>query len=204
MDVWVIKTGEPVPYIEEESGDRLFRAGLMAQALVDSGANVTWFTGQFHHQLKRMRNVAPCTIQRPDPSGPSLIFLPSRGYKRHISPKRFLDHRDLQLQFLKIAPTLPRPDLIVCAWPTIELADAAVKFGRSQDIPVILDIRDLWPDVFYERITAKTGLPFKGYFIPWERMGRRNEIAFKWETGLKAISFRGNAWAVGRFKVLTL
>ena len=74
--------------------------------------------------------------------------------------------------FERIAPDQPRPDVIICAWPTIDLAFAAVKFGRAHKIPVILDIRDLWPDIFYERITAKTGLPFKRYFFPWERMGK--------------------------------
>lgn len=173
MRAWVIKTGEPVPYLPAESGDRLFRAGLMAQTLVDTGHEVTWWTTQFHHQLKHQRDVTPNTVLRPDPDGPELIFLPSRGYKSHLSPARFLDHAEVRRGFLKAAKTQPKPDVILCAWPTIDLAFAATEFGKAHGIPVILDIRDLWPDIFYERITARTGLPFKGYFLPWERMGKR-------------------------------
>ncbi|MGH1354053.1 MAG: glycosyltransferase [Thalassovita sp.] len=173
MRVWVIKTGEPVPHLPAESGDRLFRAGLMAQTLHERGHEVTWWNAQFHHQLKTMRDVTPSTPLRPNPDGPEMIFLPSRGYTSHLSPKRFLDHRDAARAFSALAPKQPRPDVILCAWPTIDLAFAATEFGRKHNIPVILDIRDLWPDIFYERITAKTGLPFKGYFIPWERMGRK-------------------------------
>jgi glycosyltransferase involved in cell wall biosynthesis len=173
MRVWIIKTGEPMPHLPTESGDRLFRAGLMAQTLLERGHEVTWWSAQFHHQLKTMRDVTPSVPLRPNADGPDMIFLPSRGYTSHISPRRFLDHRDARRAFTALAPTQPRPDVILCAWPTIDLAYAAVQFGRANNIPVILDIRDLWPDIFYERITARTGLPFKGYFFPWERMGKR-------------------------------
>lgn len=173
MRAWVIKTGEPIPHLAAESEDRLFRAGLMAQALQTHGMEVTWWTTQFHHQLKTMREVTPSVLCKPDPNGPEMIFLPSKGYKRHISPARFMDHAQVRRAFQRLAPNRPRPDVIICAWPTIDLAYAAVKFGRANNIPVILDIRDLWPDILYERITAKTGLPFKGYMIPYERMGRK-------------------------------
>jgi glycosyltransferase involved in cell wall biosynthesis len=173
MRAWVIKTGEPVPHLLAESKDRLFRAGLMSQALQAHGMEVTWWSTQFHHQLKIMRDVVPSVPCKPDQNGPEMIFLPSKGYKRHISPARFVDHVQVRRAFERLAPNQPRPDVIICAWPTIDLAFAAVKFGRAHNIPVILDIRDLWPDIFYERITAKTGLPFKGYMIPYERMGRK-------------------------------
>jgi len=173
MRVWIIKTGEPVPHLPAESGDRLFRAGLMAQTLHERGHHVTWWTGCFHHQLKIMRDVVHSTPVRPNPDGPEMIFLPSKGYKRHISPARFIDHAQIRRAFTRLAPLQTRPDVILCAWPTIDLAFAAVQFGRAHNIPVVLDIRDLWPDIFYERITAKTGLPFKNYFLPWERMGKR-------------------------------
>lgn len=161
-----------MPYLPAEAGDRLFRAGLMAEALQNHGMEVTWWNAQFHHQLKIMRDVIPFVPVRPSKNALEMIFLPSRGYKHNISPARFMDHIQVRRAFQHIAPDQPRPDVILCAWPTIDLAYAAVQFGRTNDIPVVLDIRDLWPDIFYERITARTGLPFKGYFWPYERMGR--------------------------------
>lgn len=196
MRIWIIKTGEPVPHLPAESGDRLFRAGLMAQTLHARGHEVTWWNAQFHHQLKTMRDVTPSTPLRPNPDGPDMIFLPSRGYTSHISPRRFLDHRDVRRAFSALAPKQPRPDVILCAWPTIDLAFAAVQFGRANNIPVVLDIRDLWPDIFYERITAKTGLPFKGYFIPWERMGRK---AMQGADGVISITQGMLEWGQTRF-----
>lgn len=173
MRAWVIKTGEPVPYLPAESGDRLFRAGLIAQTLHTRGHEVTWWNSQFHHQLKTMRDVPHSVPLRPSEDAPAMIFLPSKGYKRHLSLARFRDHAQIGRAFSALAPIQPPPDVILCAWPTIDLAYAAVQFGQAYKIPVILDIRDLWPDIFYERITAKTGFPFKNYFLPWERMGTR-------------------------------
>ena len=72
LRAWVIKTGEPVPYLAAESGDRLFRAGLMAKTLHTRGHEVTWWTTQFHHQLKTMRNVPHSVPLRPDPEGPEM------------------------------------------------------------------------------------------------------------------------------------
>lgn len=196
MRAWVIKTGEPVPYLPAESGDRLFRAGLMAEALMNAGHEVTWWTAQFHHQLKHQRDVTPNTPIRPDPNGPDLIFLSSRGYKSHLSPARFLDHAEIRRGFLSVAEGQPKPDIILCAWPTIDLAYAATRFGQAHGIPVVLDIRDLWPDIFYERISARTGLPFKGYFWPWERMGKR---AVQDATAVISITEGMLDWAQKRF-----
>jgi len=36
--------------------------------------------------------------------------------------------------------------------PTIELSAAAVAYGKQRGIPVVLDIRDLWPDIFLETV----------------------------------------------------
>lgn len=45
-----------------------------------------------------------------------------------------------------------RPDLIVAAVPSPEWAAAAVDYGRANDVPVVLDVRDLWPDVFLNAV----------------------------------------------------
>lgn len=173
MRAWVIKTGEPIPFLPSESNERLFRSGLMAKYLVEYGFQVTWWTSQFHHQLKMVRDVPTSTVYQPDESGPELIFLPSQGYTRHVSLQRFLHHRNERREFKRLAQAQPRPDVIISAWPTIDLSYGAIQYGAAHDVPVVLDVRDLWPDILYERIKAKTGLPFKGYFWPWEYMGKR-------------------------------
>ena len=55
----------------------------------------------------------------------------------------------------------------MCSYPIIELAEEAIRFGQRHNIPVVVDIRDLWPDVFLEvlpRYLNFLGRPFL-YFL---------------------------------------
>ncbi|MHB8449165.1 MAG: methyltransferase domain-containing protein [Mycobacteriales bacterium] len=60
------------------------------------------------------------------------------------------------------------PDVIVASMPTIELAYAAVRYGKLHNVPVVADVRDLWPDVIthampFGRVLAKpVTLPLQG------------------------------------------
>src|SRR5204863_5451667 len=58
------------------------------------------------------------------------------------------NHRQTAAQFTARAARGAPPDVILCSYPTIELCDAAVSYGRFHGVPVVLDIRDLWPDIF--------------------------------------------------------
>jgi glycosyltransferase involved in cell wall biosynthesis len=54
----------------------------------------------------------------------------------------------------KSASSTERPDVIFAAVPSLELAESAVAFGRAQGIPVIVDARDKWPDVYLNAVPA--------------------------------------------------
>lgn len=184
MRVWVIKTGEPVPLLPDEAGERFFRAGQVVKALSASGHDVTWWTGQFYHQHKSFRNVPADQVIRSIDGTADIICLSSKGYKNHLGFARLRDHAQVAKQFTRLAPQLERPDIILCAWPTVDLAAAAVKFGRRIGCPVVLDIRDLWPDIIYEKLNAK--LPFRtnGLLLPYEIMARRAFRGAKAVTGI--------------------
>lgn len=184
MRAWVIKTGEPVPFLPGEQEERLFRAGQIVRALVERDHDVTWWTSQFYHQKKCFRDVLQNTIIAGKDGAPNVICLGSRGYRRHVGVARFFDHWQLARNFGRLAPDLGKPDIIVCAWPTIELADAAVKFGQSVGCPVVVDIRDLWPDIIYEKLNR--ALPFKcdGFLLNYEAAARRTFQGASAATGL--------------------
>ncbi len=63
------------------------------------------------------------------------------------------------VNFTKLANSYDTlPDVIhVCNVP-IELCHAAVTYGRAKGIPVVIDVRDLWPDVYLEVIPQRFGL----------------------------------------------
>ena len=64
------------------------------------------------------------------------------------------------------------PILIVAAIPSLEWAEAAVEFGRLRGIPVVIDVRDLWPDVFSECPAKRGGRSLGRFLSPYARMAR--------------------------------
>jgi glycosyltransferase involved in cell wall biosynthesis len=144
MRCWLITVGEPLP--TDPGRPRLLRAGILASMLASQGHDTVWWSSAFNHSAK---------VHRPPPSadalqalGYSLRLLDGGGYRRNVGLARVRDHRQLALQFEAQAHSMPRPDVILASYPTIELCEAAVRFGRAQGVPVVLDVRDLWPDIF--------------------------------------------------------
>jgi glycosyltransferase involved in cell wall biosynthesis len=124
------------------------RAGLLAEYLATSGQEVTWWTSTFDHMQKFHHAEADSSVRLP--SGVELRLLRSLGYRHNVSLQRIRDHRMVARSFQRLAVTAPRPDVILASFPTIELADAAVRFGVTHRVPCVIDIRDLWPDIYSE------------------------------------------------------
>ena len=78
---------------------------------------------------------------------------------------RILDNNLVAAKFKNLASKEKiLPDLILSSIPTSELSLEATKLGRKNNIPVILDIRDLWPDVFLD-VLPKFLVEFILYFL---------------------------------------
>ncbi|WP_224957447.1 glycosyltransferase family 4 protein [Geomonas subterranea] len=146
MRVWLITIGEPVP--TDGHDERLLRTGILARLLSQNGHEVVWWCSSFDHTRKKQRTVHEVSTTVSD--GYRLMVLRSRGYQRNISLARLLDHREHATRFAELAPREPIPDVILCSMPTIDLSRAAVKYAVSRKIPVVLDIRDLWPEIFVD------------------------------------------------------
>jgi glycosyltransferase involved in cell wall biosynthesis len=115
--------------------------------LANRGHSVHWWTSSFDHQLKVQRTPRYRQISwRPDVN---LHLLPGRPYASNVSLRRIGNHRDNAAAFRALAPLAgPVPDIILCSYPTGELCEAAIDFGVERSVPVVVDIRDLWPDIF--------------------------------------------------------
>jgi glycosyltransferase involved in cell wall biosynthesis len=147
MRVWLVTVGEPLP-TDGGGEDRLLRTGLLAQHLVEAGHTVVWWTSAFDHVRKVHRVEADGAVDL----GPRyrIWLLRGPGYQKHVSLRRYLEHREVARRFTQRAESEPRPHVILCSLPTIELSMAATRYGRQAGVPVILDIRDLWPEVLLD------------------------------------------------------
>jgi glycosyltransferase involved in cell wall biosynthesis len=151
MRIWLVTIGEPLP-VKDGVNDRLYRTGYFAQFLADRGHGVTWWSSTFNHMRKtRLFDKDTEITLRP---GLELRLLNGRGYKTNISLARLRDHRQIAAKFAVAAAASSTPDIVVCAMPTIELSLAAARYGARVDVPVVLDVRDMWPDVFLDSVPA--------------------------------------------------
>lgn len=141
--VWIIELAEPLPF---EEGRRLMRCGLLAEHLAASGHDVTWWSSSFSHIGKSFR----CSSEQSVAVAPNyrVELLHGPGYRRNVSLARMRSQARRAKRFGALAPTRPRPDVIFAAMPTLEVSEAAVAWGRRQKVPVVVDIRDKWPDAF--------------------------------------------------------
>lgn len=145
MDIWLVKIGEPLP-IEENI--RQMRTTMLAYELLERGHRVLWWTSAFDH-FKREWIPGPdqkSTVE----DGFDVLPLKGVGYKNNVSIRRFADHRIIARKFRRIARELPRPDVIVTSTPPHDTANEAVDYAKENGIPVLVDIRDPWPDLFIE------------------------------------------------------
>ena len=115
-----------------------------------------------------------------------------RLYKRNISFSRILHNFEVTKEFNRLAKYEKKPDVVLTHYPIIELSEAAINYCNVNNIPSIVDIRDFWPDIFYETLPSK--LKFIGdiIFMPWHWKVRNivNKV-----TAITGISEEAIKWA---------
>ena len=79
MRFWIVKAGEPVPFLSAESRDRLWRAGLMSLTLAERGHEVVLWASLFDHMRKRFRDVAADRVIPAEGVGRIWCFCRPRG-----------------------------------------------------------------------------------------------------------------------------
>jgi len=175
MKIWNIHVGEPNSFINTVNRDRIGRANSLSFLLAKNGHDVTHFGGHFSHVRRDFEPVYPNTKLASAVSGLSYVLLGSSGYKKNISFARIWDHCQLAVSFYKFLKKADEiPDLIVVSVPTIELAFAVSIYAKIKRIRVIVDFRDLWPEIFlYHYIkNQKIVVRFLNRLLPWYWMNR--------------------------------
>ena len=150
MLVWLMKEHEPLPI----DGDtvRLFRMGILAEKIAECGHDVVWWCSTFNHAEKKYRYHHQYNIKvKPNYE---LRLIHANSYKKNMSIARIWHHYRTACIFEEEAQKVKKPDIIVVAMPTIDFTCKAVKFGIDHKIPVVVDIRDLWPDIYEDYFPA--------------------------------------------------
>lgn len=145
LNIWLLQTGEPLPL---NNSVRKMRTCHLADKLTARGHSVLWWASAFDHMHKKMLFPQDTDIQL----GPafSIRALRGLGYQRTVSPMRFLDHWILAKKYRRQAIRMPKPDVLVVSMPDYQLAYESVRIARMTNVPVIVDIRDPWPESFLD------------------------------------------------------
>jgi glycosyltransferase involved in cell wall biosynthesis len=146
MKIWLVQPGEELP--TDPGTPRLLRTGMIADILAGRGRDVVWWTSTFSHARKEQRSNDDTEIKVK--ANYTIRLLHSPGYEKNVSLRRIYDHKVLARKFRCLALRAEPPDIILCSMPTIEFSLAATQYGKERNVPVVLDLRDMWPDIFLD------------------------------------------------------
>lgn len=189
--IWLVKIGETLPLGSNQK--RLLRTGLLAAILAKDGHDVTFWSSTFDHFNKKYHFSDDKEIITEDCY--RLKLLNGKAYYKNVSIDRVINHRQIAKKFkVQIYEEIKKPDIIVCSYPTVELAYECVKFGKKLGIPVLLDIRDLWPDIFFQELLP--GLFKKIALSGFNILFRKHIYALKNASGLIGITKNILLWGL--------
>ena len=187
LAVALVKDGEPFPVF---CAPFALRIGNLAQSLGERGHRVTWHASNFLH-YRREFTTELAVNSKPDQK--YLIALHRAGaYYKNISPARWLHH--LRLAFATFWTLLREPelDVIHCCVPTLESATVCWLVARLRNVPLILDVRDPWPEVFVHSAPPKLKKLVRGLLRPYFALA---QALFRKADSLTAVSFSFLHWA---------
>lgn len=161
MKIWIVREAETIPSIMGNQG-RLGRAGMFAEYFAERGHKVTWWLSTFRHGSKSLYSDHQVDLDLKKNLHVTMLHV-KHCYKKNISLARIRYSKVLARKFRKAAEKAEAPDAIVCGWPLIDLAYECVRYGERHGVPVVVDIRDEWPEIFLQ--------PFKGWWKKVAKLG---------------------------------
>lgn len=153
--IFIWQSGEPLQ-IDKDNHNPM-RAINLSEFLVNNNYDVTLISANFDHTKKifREKNINEYKILNIN-SKFKLVLIDSIGYEKNISLKRLIDHIHLSYNLKKyLDKQQDVPDVAFIGFPPIEPSIVFSNWLYKKKIPFIFDVKDLWPEYFYERLENK-------------------------------------------------
>lgn len=148
MKLWIISVGEPLPVDGENT--RLRRMGNLASYASSNGVSVEWFSVSFDHYKKMQRCESDTDYCVND--NYVLHLVKSIPYKKNVSLARIRHHKNASKSIYNKMNKIDKPDVIFASMEPLEVSKVAIKYAKENNIPCIVDVRDLWPEIYYDVI----------------------------------------------------
>jgi glycosyltransferase involved in cell wall biosynthesis len=148
MKIWTVSLFDPTPF--DRVGD--YRFIQIARMALKNAHRVTHFTSTFRHTTKKQRFSESTTVE--EGPGYTVEYVRSKGYKKNYSLERVVAHADFAERLIESFDGRPRPDVIFVSMPPLSSAERVVRWGKANDVPVITDIIDPWPDSYIKDVPS--------------------------------------------------
>lgn len=126
------------------------RYSFLYRKLYEKG-HVRWLSSNFHHWTRKRRDIRSVPHEHRD----NIDLLPTLPYSGTTSIRRFASHLLLApVTLARLIRLRERPSLVICVGP-IEQELAVVLWCRVNRIPVIVDVLDLWPDLYVNALSSR-------------------------------------------------
>jgi glycosyltransferase involved in cell wall biosynthesis len=176
-NIWIIDPYSEIP----KTGWRHGRYYLIAQALSEKGYKVNLFISNFSHKEKKIIDVDYIEIN----INFSIYVVPSLEYYNHLSYKRIIYEKIFAKNVNKNENNLPLPDVVLIKEPAIFMFDQLKPLLKKSNAKVVVDIIDLWPELFVLKFPKK--FRWLGNIIFYPFYLKRKNI-FKSASAITAVS----------------
>ncbi len=157
--IWIIDPYSELP----QEGLRMGRYHQMAEILIRNGYSVKFFISNVSHQTKKKENSYNTNIWK---NGVDYQIIKSITYSSHISLKRIFYEKIFIKNVIISFKEEERPDLIIIRDPAIFISSVLIKFIKKNKIKYLVDIIDIWPELF-EMVLPKYLQRFSKYIFSY-------------------------------------
>lgn len=119
------------------------RFNYLAELLAKNSFDVELVTSNFSHnkKMKREHGISKSLNYK-------VTYIEEPIYKRNVSLKRFYSHYTMAKNLKKYLQSRKKPSLIYCSVPSLDVAATTSNYAKKNNIKLIIDIQDLWPEAF--------------------------------------------------------
>lgn len=158
-NIWIIDPYGEIPQSDWRDG----RYFLMAKHLTQAGHNVILFISNFSHRTKKFTHEKEelFLIQNI-----GFHVVPSCSYKSNISYSRIKFERLFIRNMLSQLNNIDLPDCIILRDPALFISKPVVKFCKVNSVKLVVDIIDLWPELFELVLPRYFQFMGKFFFLP--------------------------------------
>ena len=171
MVVWIQNPFDNLP----SEGYRKQRYWLMCEAFVRAGWKVVFWTSDFSHAKKGIRDRGLGIGGQ----GIEVRLIPTLSYPKNVCLARIRSHRAYAKEWVRLVldnrtiEQSERPSLVIASTPTLSAAEAALEIGHKFGAKVVVDVQDAWPETFERLAPGGLGWMARPFLAGMYRTARR-------------------------------